>query len=54
MKIFLLPAWPQDWDVDFRLHAPYRTVVEGQLRNGQVTKLNVTPPSRRSDLIIRK
>ncbi|MBC7350171.1 MAG: hypothetical protein H5U05_09385 [Candidatus Aminicenantes bacterium] len=49
-KIFLLPAWPQDWDVDFRLHAPYRTVVEGQVRHGQVTKLNVTPPSRRSDV----
>ena len=27
--ILLLPAWPADWDVDFKLHAPYNTVVEG-------------------------
>lgn len=51
-KIFLLPAWPKDWDVDFRLHAPYRTVVEGRVRGGRIIRLKVTPPSRRSDLII--
>ena len=21
-KIFVLPAWPKDWDVSFKLHAP--------------------------------
>ena len=30
-KILLLPAWPKEWDVDFRLHAPYGTVVEGSI-----------------------
>ncbi|MGB9836646.1 MAG: DUF5703 domain-containing protein [Candidatus Saccharicenans sp.] len=49
-KIYLLPAWPKDWDVDFKLHAPYRTVVEGQVRNGKITRLKVTPSSRRSDI----
>ena len=28
-KIILLPAWPRDWDVDFKLHAPKQTIVEG-------------------------
>jgi hypothetical protein len=25
-----LPAWPKDWDIDYKLHAPGNTVVEGQ------------------------
>lgn len=52
-KIYLLPAWPKDWEVDFKLHAPYRTVVEGQVRNGKITRLKVTPSSRRSDIQIQ-
>ncbi|MGC9056750.1 MAG: DUF5703 domain-containing protein [Candidatus Saccharicenans sp.] len=51
-KIYLLPAWPKDWDVDFKLHASYRTVVEGQVRHGKITKLKVTPSSRRSSIAI--
>jgi len=53
-KIFLLPAWPKDWDVDFKVHAPYRTVIEGQVRHGQITQLKVTPPSREKDIEIIK
>ncbi|MGQ9673119.1 MAG: DUF5703 domain-containing protein [Candidatus Aminicenantales bacterium] len=49
-KIFLLPAWPRDWDVDFRLHAPYRTIVEGRVRGGRIIKLTVEPSSRRKDI----
>jgi hypothetical protein len=51
-KIRLLPAWPKDWDVDFKLHAPGRTVVEGKVRSGKVTTLEVTPKERRSDVIL--
>jgi alpha-L-fucosidase 2 len=50
-KILLLPAWPADWDADFKLHAPYRTTVEGQVRNGHLVKLTVTPAARRKDII---
>ena len=28
-EIRLLPAWPKEWDTDFKLHAPYQTTVEG-------------------------
>jgi hypothetical protein len=49
--IRLLPAWPAGWDADFRLHAPGRTVVEGRVRGGKVVALEVTPRSRRADLI---
>ena len=51
-KIFLLPAWPADWDADFKLHAPYQTVLEGRVQDGKVVELTVTPESRRTDLVI--
>jgi hypothetical protein len=51
-KIYLFPAWPKDWDVNFKLHAPYNTIVEGVLKDGNLTNLKVTPESRRSDLEI--
>jgi alpha-L-fucosidase 2 len=50
-KIYLFPAWPKDWDVSFKLHAPYNTTVEGELRDGSVTALAVTPKSRAGDVI---
>ena len=51
-KIRLLPAWPREWDVDFRLHAPHRTTVTGRVRNGKLIELRVTPESRRKDVVI--
>jgi hypothetical protein len=51
-KILLLPAWPQGWDVSFRLHAPDRTVVEGRVQGNKLTRLVVEPASRRADIEI--
>jgi hypothetical protein len=51
-KILLLPAWPRQWDVDFKLHAPHNTTVECQLKDGKITGLNVVPESRRADLVL--
>ena len=50
-KIRLMPAWPTEWDVDFKLHAPGRTIVEGRVHTGSVTDLAITPETRRSDLL---
>jgi hypothetical protein len=50
-KIFLFPAWPADWDVHFKLYAPYSTTVEGILKHGKVEMLKVEPESRRKDII---
>jgi hypothetical protein len=52
-KIYLLPAWPSAWNSDFKLHAPYNTTIEGQIRNGTIKNLKVTPESRRKDIIIK-
>ncbi|SEQ98881.1 DUF5703 domain-containing protein [Pedobacter rhizosphaerae] len=50
-KIHLFPAWPKDWDVHFKLHAPYQTTVEGTLKNGKLTAIRVIPESRKTDVI---
>ena len=50
-QIYLLPAWPRDWDVDFKLLAPYQTTIEGSVRNGKLVDLAVTPEKRREDII---
>jgi hypothetical protein len=52
-RILLLPAWPADWDCDFKLHAPRQTVVSGKVRAGRVLDLIVTPESRRKDVVIQ-
>jgi hypothetical protein len=51
-KILLLPAWPKDWSCSFRLHAPYQTVVEGTVAAGRIVTLEITPASRRADVIL--
>ena len=51
-KIFLFPAWPKDWDVSFKLHAPYNTTVEGVFKNGKMESVKVIPESRSKDLIL--
>lgn len=50
-KIILFPAWPESWDVHFRLHAPGNTVVEGVFKDGRLESLDVQPASRKKDVI---
>jgi len=51
-KIMLLPAWPKEWDnVEFKLHAPYNTTVQGKIKAGKLTDLVVIPASRKADVI---
>jgi hypothetical protein len=50
--IFLLPAWPKEWNVEFKLHAPQQTIIEGVFRHGKLASLHVTPKSRRQDVSI--
>ena len=50
-QILLFPAWPKEWDVDFKLHSPGNTTVECSLKGGEIVRLEVTPGSRRADII---
>ncbi|MEN0056564.1 MAG: hypothetical protein AAGC65_23000, partial [Mucilaginibacter sp.] len=51
-KIYLFPAWPKNWDVHFKLHAPYNTTIEASLKNGKVEHLKVLPTERSKDVIM--
>ena len=51
-KILLTPAWPADWDCEFKLRAPYQTTVEGHVTDGKVVVTRITPESRRNDVKI--
>lgn len=53
-SIYILPAWPDDWDVQFKLHAPLNTVVEGEWKGGKMVNLKVTPEGRKNDVICSK
>ena len=51
-KIIIAPAWPDDWNCEFRLYAKKRTIVEGKIVNGRVEDLKVFPVSRKKDVFI--
>ena len=51
-KILLLPTWPSEWTADFRLHAPHSTVVEGRVEHGKLVRLEVSPASRKQDVVV--
>jgi hypothetical protein len=51
-KILLFPAWPREWNVHFKLHAPKNTTVEAELKDGKVRVVNVVPENRRKDIEI--
>ena len=50
-KILLLPAWPVDWDVHFKLYAPGNTRVECRYENGKIHLLEVIPKERAKDIV---
>jgi len=50
-KLLLFPAWPKNWDVNFKLHASRGTVVEGVYHDGKVQTLTVTPESRAKEVV---
>jgi type 1 glutamine amidotransferase len=50
-KIVLLPAWPKQWDAEFKLRAPGNTTVEGVVRAGKLESLKVQPAARAKDVV---
>ncbi len=50
--IYLLPAWPADWNARFKLHAPYNTTLTGEIVGGRIENLRVDPPERTRDVLI--
>ena len=49
-RVLLFPAWPKNIDVHFKLHAPYNTTVEAELKNGKIITLKISPEERKNDV----
>jgi hypothetical protein len=49
-SILLFPAWPKDWDVAFKIHAPQRTIITGRIKQGAIQNLATIPKKRRKDV----
>jgi hypothetical protein len=47
-KILLLPAWPSEWDVDFKLHLAGGAVLTGTVQDGKLLRWDLTPSARRN------
>jgi hypothetical protein len=51
-KILLLPAWPADWDTDFKLHLMSGAVVTGTVKDGRLSAWDIVPASRKNDVAV--
>jgi hypothetical protein len=51
-KIYVLPAWPREWDGSFKLHLRNSTVIQGAVKNGKIEYLNISPENRRKDIVV--
>ena len=49
-----LPAWPADWDVDFKLHLEKGAVISGSVTGGKLTEWNITPTGRKQDVVVHE
>jgi hypothetical protein len=51
-KIFLLPAWPAAWDVDFKLHLTQGAVITGTVREGKLLRWDIQPAARHPEVVV--
>ena len=51
-KILLLPAWPSEWDAEFKLHLSEETVIEGKVQDGKLKEWSVKPETKAKDVVI--
>jgi hypothetical protein len=51
-KILLLPAWPADWDADFKLHVAQHTVISGRVKDGALMSWSIEPAARKRDVVV--
>ena len=41
--LYLFPAWPKHWNVKFKLHAPNKTIVTAEWKDGKVLQQEISP-----------
>jgi hypothetical protein len=53
-KTVVLPAWPDEWNVEFRLHSINNTVVSGKYKDGKLLEIHSDPTVDEDNLMIMK
>jgi len=51
-KILLLPAWPANWDCDFKLHLAQKTVISGVVEDGKLVSWSIEPKTRKKNVVV--
>ena len=51
-KILLLPAWPANWDADFKLHLSGGAVISGTVKDGKLIRWDIAPSTRKSEVVV--
>lgn len=51
-KIYLLPAWPSNWDVDFKLHVSQGGVITGTVKDGKLVTWQIEPASLKDKVTV--
>jgi hypothetical protein len=51
-RILLLPAWPADWDAEFKLHLTGGAVLTGTVQDGKLIGWDIQPSLRRTDVVV--
>jgi hypothetical protein len=51
-KVLLLPAWPADWDADFKLHLTHGGLISGTVKNGKLLAWDIQPSARRKNVVL--
>ncbi len=50
--VYLLPAWPKQWDVKFKLHTPGSRQVTAEWKNGKMIALKKYPAGNDAEVIV--
>ena len=51
-KMILVPAWPKEWNANFKLYAKKNTIIQGKIVNGAIQDLEVFPKERKKDVYV--
>ncbi|WP_260703284.1 DUF5703 domain-containing protein [Edaphobacter flagellatus] len=43
--VYLLPAWPREWDVEFKLHLPHNGTMQATVADGKLAKVKAVSAS---------
>lgn len=51
-QVYLLPAWPKEWNVKFKLHIPGNRQIEAEWKNGEMKSVKKYPDMKSGEIIV--